>query len=402
MNNIELSAKKNEALVLIKNGDLVTARDRLEALVAVAPNNDEFWFYLGSVYGMLNELDSAAESFRRGLDISPGQCALYYNLAVTERKQGDWMAALRDCDESLRLNQNYAVAHHLRGEILREMHRYSEAEMSCRAAIDIDPAFAKAHTNLGHVLRKQERLEEAAASYKMALSLDPGDQKTRYMLAVVGGLDQPDTPPPEYVQGLFDDFAERFDHTLVNKLEYRIPQLIKAQVVLMLEGKGGRMLDLGCGTGLCGEQLSDDVDKIIGIDLSPGMLEQARAREVYDQLLFTDIVEGMKQLSVHFDLIVAADVFIYVGDLLRVFEQCADKITNGGLFVFSVESAAQDEQDFVLRPSGRYAHSLAYIRGLVNRYGFREEVCKEVVIRKESGRDLPGYLIVLRGSYEAK
>jgi predicted TPR repeat methyltransferase len=156
------------------------------------------------------------------------------------------------------------------------------------------------------------------------------------------------------------------------------------------------VLDLGCGTGLCGPLLKPLARTLTGVDLSPNMLEMARKRGIYDQLVCSDLTTFLEPQTACFDLVVATDVFIYVGALEAVFEATRAAVRPGSLFAFSFESS--ENEDLVLRPTRRYAHSVAYIERLAGDHGFEILSLEPSVIREEGGQDQNGYLAVLRSA----
>jgi predicted TPR repeat methyltransferase len=151
---------------------------------------------------------------------------------------------------------------------------------------------------------------------------------------------------------------------------------------------------MGCGTGLMGERLRRMKRTLTGVDLSPNMLEKARQRDIYDQLVDADLVKFLEAQHQAFDLAVAADVFVYVGDLSPVFSAVRKALRDGGLFCFSVE--AIETGDFVLRNTLRYAHSIDYLRKLAGQNQFAVESIDAQVIRQDSGKDIGGYHAVMR------
>ena len=154
------------------------------------------------------------------------------------------------------------------------------------------------------------------------------------------------------------------------------------------------IVDLGCGTGLMGAQIQPIARTLTGIDVSANMLEKARQRQIYDQLLCGDAAKLLQAQDRQFDLALAADVFIYLGDLSPVFGAVRAALRGGGLFGFTVE--AIDQGDFVLRSTLRYAHSIDYLRGLADAHRFAVELIEPQVIRRDAGADVGGYLAVMR------
>jgi len=213
-----------------------------------------------------------------------------------------------------------------------------------------------------------------------------------HMLAALTGTTTA-TAPDSYIRAVFDSFSEHYDESLVDKLGYTTP----AQLREMVDGKDSRRfpltLDMGCGTGLSGEAFEDLTEKLIGLDLSPGMLEVAGKKRLYDSLHETDICSFLRESRDSFDLFIAADVFVYIGDLREIFSLVKERAAEGGSFLFSTEIA---DQGFCLKPMGRYGHAEAYIRGLAEESGFAVIKVRAANIRKEKEEWIAGRLYLLR------
>jgi predicted TPR repeat methyltransferase len=194
---------------------------------------------------------------------------------------------------------------------------------------------------------------------------------------------------------LFDRYADTFDEHLREQLQYTLPEKITDAIAAVRPSQPIDILDLGCGTGLCGPLLRPWARHLCGIDLSPAMIEQARARGVYDALEACDLVVALRRAERSFDLLVAADVLLYVGDLSPVFEAAAKCLRPGGLFAYSVESGAGDRY-YLQEKSKRFAHSRPYLQKLAAMYGFVEESFESVTARLDAGQPVPAYLAVVR------
>ena len=195
------------------------------------------------------------------------------------------------------------------------------------------------------------------------------------------------------VVATFDEMAPRFDALLVDTLEYRVPERLRALIDRVVPGRSGAALDLGCGTGLAGAQLRPRVDVLDGVDLSPRMLEEAARRGVYDHLHEGDVVEHLLATAVRYDLIVATDVFIYVGDLAPLFEAARAALAGGGHLAASVER--HDGVDVRLAPTGRYQHSRGYLERLAAEHDLEVLACEASEARLEGRVFVPGWLFVL-------
>lgn len=197
------------------------------------------------------------------------------------------------------------------------------------------------------------------------------------------------------VVALFDDMAPRFDALLVDALEYRVPERLRAAIdAVAPDRRFDAALDLGCGTGLTGVQLRPRVDVLDGVDLAPRMIEAARAKGVYDRLELAEVVEHLTETPVRYDLIVATDVLIYIGDLAPLFTAVRAALAGGGLFACSIER--HDGVDVRLAPTGRYQHSRAYVLGLAADHELDVLAFEPSEIRLEAGRFVPGWLFVLQ------
>jgi predicted TPR repeat methyltransferase len=244
------------------------------------------------------------------------------------------------------------------------------------------------------------RQAAALQAYGRAVELGADPAQVDFALAAFGaeGSAMPDAAPQPYVVQLFDSVAGDFDQHLNDTLKYRVPQLL-AEALARCGGlpAGASVLDLGCGTGLAGALLRPQAARLEGVDLSPGMLEQARRRGIYDALACGDIVEHLEALSAPVDLVLAADVFVYLGDLAPVFAASAAALRPGGLFAFSVEAlGAAAGVDFLLCRTRRYAHALDYVLRLTAAHGFEVALLEAAVLREEGGADVAGGIVVLR------
>jgi predicted TPR repeat methyltransferase len=210
----------------------------------------------------------------------------------------------------------------------------------------------------------------------------------RHNLYAFLGL-RPPQAPPDYVRDLFDEYADTFDEHLLVDLAYAAPNLLRSAVGHRLDSRENAVVvDLGCGTGICGPLFRPIAGELIGVDLSPKMLERADARGIYDELHDADLVRYMENFDQKVDLCLAADVFVYIGDLGPVFRAIAAALGERGYLAFTVEGTS--EPGWVLRRTGRYAHSRAYIRDLAERNRLKVEAVESAVLRKNRGKPIMG------------
>ena len=255
-------------------------------------------------------------------------------------------------------------------------------------AIELVPDFASAWFTLGKIREELGQREEAIAAFRQARSADPADRHGASLRLMQFGAEPLSAMPKAYVQSLFDQYAPRFDQELLRDLGYRGPAaLFKAVLAVRLAaGKAAffkRAIDLGCGTGLAAAAFAKQVDHFIGVDLSPGMIEQARTTGFYAELEVDDMVQGLRSRpDASAELILAADAMVYVADLAPLLGEAKRVLVNGGVLAFTVET--HDAEGVILGRGLRYAHSVAYVRAAVETVGFKIAHCEETSVRNEA------------------
>lgn len=281
--------------------------------------------------------------------------------------------------------------------------------------LDLVPAWAAGWFRLGEFREAAGERAAAADAFAEALRLDPPDRLGASLkLGLLGAAHAIDAPPSAFVETLFDQYADRFDKALVERLAYRVPDLITAALAAAGADRFSHVVDLGCGTGLMGERLRRCTSFLEGVDISAGMLKKAEAKRIYDRLSRQDLqtfdpaafeagapgeaataAERGARTVVPADLVVAADVFLYMGALDRIVATIAALLPQGGLFAFSVERH-DGLEPLVLRPSRRYAHSEAPLRDLLAGAGFTIVSLEAHPIRMDRGEPIEGLIVVAR------
>lgn len=260
-------------------------------------------------------------------------------------------------------------------------------------ALELVPGWALGWHQLGEIYEAAGDMGAAVHAWTTALALDPEDHAGATLkLALVGTGEAIRTMPPAFVEALFDQYANTFDVSLVQKLGYRIPDLLLAAIKTTGRDSFDLAADLGCGTGLMGERLRPIALRLEGYDISAEMLKKARAKGVYDCLVKADL-QALDHDGPQADLVTAADVFMYIGALEKVMATASTMVAPGGLFAFSVERNAGAE-DFVLQPSRRYAHSEDYVRASLEDHGFAVVSLEMETIRIDRGEPVHGLVVV--------
>lgn len=268
-------------------------------------------------------------------------------------------------------------------------------------ALALAPDWAAGHFRLGEMLAEAGEIAAAIEAWRTVLHLDEEDRLGAALkLEFHGTLPGLQAAPSAFVETLFDQYADSFDKALVERLDYRVPELIWSAIARLERAGFSHAVDLGCGTGLMGERLRASCSFLEGIDISSEMLKRAEAKQIYDRLAREDLLT-LSALPAGVDLVTAADVLMYLGALERTFEMGAASLQPGGIFAFSVERH-EGPEDMVIRPSRRYAHAPVYIRSLLMSAGFDIASFEAATIRMDRGEALEGLIVVaVRGGAAA-
>jgi predicted TPR repeat methyltransferase len=266
--------------------------------------------------------------------------------------------------------------------------------------LELVPSFAPAYALLGRAQAALGRREEAIAAFNEALAVDPDDQLgVRIDLAKLGAADPATALSDAYVRTLFDHYAGSFDSHLTTALAYRGPQVVRDAVQAACDALGRPMrfahaIDLGCGTGLMGVAMDGVCEALTGVDLSPAMLEAAARTGRYGALKEANLIDALEaEQPASADLLLAADVLVYVGDLFPAMREAARALKPGGLFAFTVQAHAG--HGFALGVDSRFAHSEEYLVAVADECGFDVAHLASVSTRQERGLDVPGFVLVL-------
>jgi len=405
----------NRANALRRLGRLEDALAGYAAALALSPRYPEALCNRALALQELGRHDDALDGFAAALAARPAYPEAVNGAAVSLLATGDTEEALRGFDRALQLRPGYAEAWCGRAGLLLYAGQPEAALDSWHRALAARPGHARAQLGLANTLRALGRHEAAVIAYRQAKKMGADAATVDYLLAALGAAAAPQSSPPDYVAALFDGYAPRFDRHLVEELRYRTPALLAGLLERHLPRQAGSaaaaldVLDLGCGTGLCGPLLRPFARHLGGVDLSRAMLARAGALAVYDELACADAVAFLRDGGRQWNVLAAADVLVYIGDLDALFAAARPALRTGGLFAFSVEvledstgqgrgqgsEQGRDVPGYVLRASGRYAHAAAYLQELAARHGFALRVLERCTLRQDSGVDVAGLLAVM-------
>jgi len=361
--------------------------------IKLQPEYAEAHCNLGLILHVLRNFEEAQRSYKQAIGLKHDYAEAYNGLGNLQREIGKSDEAEASFKKAITLKPDYAEAHRSLGIIQIEFGKSDEAEASFKKAITLKPDYAEAHQSLGSIQIEFGKLEEGMNSYKKAITLKPDYAEAKHLLAALIGQTTKSSPR-KYVEDLFNTFAINFDHTLVNKLEYKIPnKIVKIIVAENPNIKLGSVLDLGCGTGLIGDEIKRYCSNLEGIDLSKLMLEKAGAKNIYDKLVYKDILEYLSTEDLNFNYFISSDVFVYVGELSEIFRLIKSRNKLKGKFIFSTEHTNKDR--FFLEKSGRYSHSKKYIETLCDKFNYKLSHFETTNLRKDKDKFIIGGLYFL-------
>ena len=386
------------AVLRFQRGQLEKALPLAEKATQLAPSQHRYLNTLGLIQRNMRQPDAALISFQIALTHNPDYAEAYANMGLVHLDKSDHTAALGCFEKALGfmpentdLLTNYA-------HTLRDTGKTEEAAKVYRKVTDLAPENERYLLNVGAIEMMLDREEAALEAYQKVLEVNPTEPTALHIAAGLKG-DTTAAAPDAYVASLFDVYAQDFDHHLAS-LAYQVPQMLGARIpaIVAPKAKPGtwHVLDLGCGTGACGLQFARPKKQMTGVDLAEKMLQKAEEHGVYDQLFKGSITDFFAQNHQMFDLVLSADVFVYIGDLSSCFSDIAKASNKGALYGFSTELATEEEPDYLLRPTGRYAHKDSYIKKLAAQNNFRVMTDKTITVRKDSKGEIPGKIYILK------
>ena len=358
---------------------MASKSERVRASKLLARGTDEF---------NAGRFAEAERSFAAAVALMPQSAVPMGSRAAALMKLGRPEDALAVVDAVLAREHGNVAALGLRALALAELHRRPEALEAFERALAADPKSGTLWLYRGNLLVELKQPDDAIQSYEKALAHGADEQLTRYYLNALRG-EQVEDMPRAFVENLFDKYAVRFDEHLVHELQYQVPTVLAKHLAAMGR-RFERVLDLGCGTGLVGRIAKAIMVHIEGVDLSMGMLQVAAESGAYEKLVHGEIAEFLRSAQGPYDLVVCADVLVYVGALDEVFKHVARCLEPGGVFALTIEDAGEGTERMVLRPSRRFAHAEHYILELSARNGLAVQAMQRGMLRAESEVPMPG------------
>lgn len=392
-------------------GNIFCAQKKFDEAVrsyqkAIAVKSDFKLAYegVGSILLAQEKWADAIVIYRKAVAEGAGSAMIYVGLGIANSHLDDNKNAISNFEQAITLDSFCFLAHFHLANVFHKQRLFSKAVSSYEQAAAINPHDKYLLKKLASTLLYNMRdYHKAASVYKQLLELDPNDPVARHHFLACSGEAIPSRADNAYIENTFDAFAETFDNVLVEQTKYCGPQLIAQALQRECEArKQYEILDAGCGTGLCGPLVVEYAAKLTGVDLSAGMLTKARPRNVYDELIKAELTAYLQSQLNAFDIILSADTFIYFGALEALVSAARTALRNYGYLFFTVESFTSDcsvnetERGYCLYPHGRYGHSEAYLRHILNKVGFTIIKMEANFLRYENSRSVQAFVVTCR------
>ncbi len=375
------------------------AIEHLEKAIEQKRNNPNAHYNLAESYWNINDKINAAKHYQQALELYRSAELTPHNLIKMGRSfrhTGNHVPSINCLNEACRLAPNLPGAFIECATSHEETGNSVIASKLYRRALELAPKHTEALSQYAELMAKQGRLDKSSWAYRRLSKLFPEDASISHLLSAISQEKVSGETDENYIKDVFDDYAESFEEHLTKTLAYNTPQQLFELYKPYWNTNKLMILDLGCGTGLCGPIFKPLAEKLIGIDLSKGMLDQAKIKQVYDELILAELVSVLKKEYQTQDLLIAADVLIYVGELNSIFEASRQALKEKGMLLFSVESTT--EKELKLDYSGRYQHSKSYIHTLAKKHHFETKEEIDSVLRYENDNPVIGALYLLEKS----
>lgn len=430
----EITDLINSAIQKYQKNDFKSALKFAEKILRKDAKNPDALVIKGNVYYQNHQISYSLQCYLKAIEADSHHQSALINIANTYFEMKNYEQAYQFAKRILFEDNTHKTALSILGNSALELEKYEESKSAFLKILQQDSVDAWSYNSLSRIYQKTEDYKRALAYGWKAVELSGGADEqhlnfgyllyeiedsrlmdsiqkyanewiTKYaqnpIVKHMGNAllhnEKIERADGEYVREIFDVFADDFEEVLAS-LDYQAPELIMEEYKQILSEKKDfkqEVLDVGCGTGLCGILLKKINSKIVlyGIDISEKMLEKARQKKCYRKLIKDDLENYFSVSKKQFDTIVAADVLTYFGELKTLFKGFHKILSEKGCVIFTVSANTVNEQDYFLHPSGRFLHHKNYVKKVLKDSGFEIKKMSEKILRKEGGKDVLGYII---------
>lgn len=381
---------------LAETGQASRALKYFEQAEKQAPDSQYIKNNLGNVYRMLGDYDNALSKYQEALSIQPDMSQALNNLAIVQRRLNNNAEAIALYKRAISNRPDFVEAHYNLGKSYWDEAQYDNAFACFQRVLEINPQHILAVHELGNYYMHIKENDRAIACFEKYLSLVDDDTcGAKLKLSYLDAGEMPDRQPDQLVRQTYEKKARTWDQDVArNDMEFLGPQHIQQAIDdLNLGSNDLVVLDLGCGTGLCGTYLKNYSRVLHGVDLSPEMLTLAQKKKLYDELACNDIETYLQSSETNYDLVTGSGVLIFFGDLQPVLGKISQRTQSAGYVVFTAYKSNGD--DVEIRDNMHFAHSENYIRQVARNSGFEVRTIKPVIHEFEYEQPQPGFVVTL-------
>ena len=381
-----------------ERGELANALKFLLQAAEINPRSHMIQNNLGNIYQLSGQFDKAIVCYQRALKLEPNMPELHNNLGSIYKHHGQFVEAEACYRRAILLRPDFVEAYSNLGAVLRGQKKFQEAIENYRKALELSPVFKAAYEGLGICYSELDERDQAIANFNRYLELDPSDQsEVKLRLARLNAGEIPNRYPAAVMLTTYEKLAQNWDSDIQRPgKEFLGPKNVRETLeeLKLPQARQLDVLDIGCGTGVCGEYLRGYAKQLEGVDLSLPMLAQAQKKGYYNKLECADAIAYMQDCKRTFDLIVASGVLILFGDLKPVFQGAARLLNPGGVFIFTLYRS--ESEAVMVRHNLHFAHSAAYVQEAAGAADLQVDLLEQKVHEYELGAPQPGWMAVLR------
>ncbi len=342
--------------------------------------------------------ENSIKSIKKAIELNPLEINFYIDIANCYKENRDYQNALIYLKKAIKIDNQSYVCHYNIADIYDKLNKFEFCLFHLQKAIKIFPESYDALFSMARYYKKMNNEKKMLMYLHKTLEKMPEHPGANHLLAS-HNKDISCNYSLEYTKDLFDRYAGHFEEHLVSSLKYQVPFIIKEKLKYLNSPKCSKILDLGCGTGLIGKNIVDLFPNLVGVDISANMIEETRKKNIYNTLHVNDIHDFLLKNVQGFDLIIAADVFIYIGNLQIIFSRVKKSLNYNAYFIFTLELFSErSNEKFHLEQSGRYSHSIVYIDTLCETFGFEVIDKEEIILRQQNKIGQKGIIYILKSS----